>query len=227
MESPALGEALSRAFQDWGSATREQRIVAHFFLFSFFKLSESAWCQCKNDVLDEEQWVGWETLLCAMYHSKGVKEGWWQYGGNIVRTPTRPNFRAISRAAKSRKGEMRGLYDLFAPPIIPFEPWQLGVGCGCFRLDGVLGVGSNNDEWGGRASFGVGQIRSLSERLGGYTSFAGRGPTRSRGASDSTQCEATTHPALQRGVARNPIASGKNGWKADIPDVREPYLKNT
>ena len=42
MESPALGEALSKALHDWGSASREQRIVAHYFLFSFFKLSESA-----------------------------------------------------------------------------------------------------------------------------------------------------------------------------------------
>ena len=109
MESPALGEALSRAFQDWGSATREQRIVAHFFLFSFFKLSESAWYQRKNDVLDEEQWVGWETLLRAMYHSKGVKEGWWQYRKDAYS----PQFQAHLARTEEPEGEMRGLYDLF------------------------------------------------------------------------------------------------------------------
>src|SRR5947209_11083832 len=40
MESPALGSALSKATADWSSATREERIIAHFFLFSFFKLLE-------------------------------------------------------------------------------------------------------------------------------------------------------------------------------------------
>lgn len=77
MESPAIGEALSNALQDWGSANREQRIIAHFFLFSFFKLHESAWYQRRNEVLDAEQWSGWDTLLRTYYHSKGVKTGWW------------------------------------------------------------------------------------------------------------------------------------------------------
>jgi hypothetical protein len=77
MESPALGEALAEALQDWEAATREQRIMAHFFLFSFFKLSESAWYQRRADVLDESQWVGWLALLRLYYHSKGVRNGWW------------------------------------------------------------------------------------------------------------------------------------------------------
>ena len=38
MESPVLGSALSKATADWSSASREERIIAHFFLFSFFKL---------------------------------------------------------------------------------------------------------------------------------------------------------------------------------------------
>jgi hypothetical protein len=36
MESPVLGSALSKASADWSSASREERIIAHFFLFSFF-----------------------------------------------------------------------------------------------------------------------------------------------------------------------------------------------
>ena len=39
MESPVLGSALSKATADWSSASREERIIAHFFLFSFFMLS--------------------------------------------------------------------------------------------------------------------------------------------------------------------------------------------
>ena len=47
MESPALGSALAKATADWRSATREERIVAHYFLFSLFKLLENAWYQQK------------------------------------------------------------------------------------------------------------------------------------------------------------------------------------
>jgi hypothetical protein len=43
MESPALGAALAKATADWNSASREERIIVHFFLFSFFKLLENAW----------------------------------------------------------------------------------------------------------------------------------------------------------------------------------------
>jgi hypothetical protein len=77
MESPFLGSALSKATADWGSATREERIVAHYFLFSFFKLLENAWYQQKAGILDKTQWVGWETILRKYYHSDGVRRAWW------------------------------------------------------------------------------------------------------------------------------------------------------
>ena len=77
MESPALGEALAKAMRDWSSATREQRIIAHYFLFSYFKLSENAWYQQKAKVLDQDQWAGWETQLRLYYHSPGVQAAWW------------------------------------------------------------------------------------------------------------------------------------------------------
>jgi len=51
MESHALGSAMSKATINWGSASREERIMAHNFLFSFFKLSENAWYQQKAGIL--------------------------------------------------------------------------------------------------------------------------------------------------------------------------------
>jgi hypothetical protein len=83
MESPVFGEALAKALTDWASATREQRMIAHYFLFSFFKLSESAWYQRRVQVLDAPQWAGWENLLLAIYHTDGVQAGWWPHRHDV------------------------------------------------------------------------------------------------------------------------------------------------
>jgi hypothetical protein len=48
MESHVLGSALSKATVDWASASREERIIAHYFLFSFFKLLENAWYSAES-----------------------------------------------------------------------------------------------------------------------------------------------------------------------------------
>ena len=77
MESPALGAALAKTMADWSSASREERMIAHFFLFSFFKLLENAWYQKKAGILDQAQWVGWETMLRKYYHAPGVQQAWW------------------------------------------------------------------------------------------------------------------------------------------------------
>ncbi len=77
MESPALGSALSKATADWSSASREERIIAHYFLFSLFKLLENAWYQQKSGILDQAHWLGWESLLRKYYHSEGVRRVWW------------------------------------------------------------------------------------------------------------------------------------------------------
>jgi hypothetical protein len=77
MESPVLGSAIAKATTDWDSATREERIMSHYFLFSFFKLSENAWYQQKAGILDKPLWLGWETLLRKYYHSEGVRRAWW------------------------------------------------------------------------------------------------------------------------------------------------------
>lgn len=77
MESPELGNALAAVVKDWKSATREQRAIAHFFLFTWFKLAEMAWYQRQAGVLDQEQWSGWETATRQFYHSESVREWWW------------------------------------------------------------------------------------------------------------------------------------------------------
>ena len=77
METPALGSAVSKAVKDWGSASRDERILAHFFLFSYFKLIETAWYQRKAGTLEAEQWAGWERVVRMFYHSEGVRSVWW------------------------------------------------------------------------------------------------------------------------------------------------------
>jgi len=77
IEAPAVGLAISRAMADWQSASPSDRVTAHYFLFSLFKLHENAWYQQKEGTLDEEQWRGWQMLLRKYYHSKGVREVWW------------------------------------------------------------------------------------------------------------------------------------------------------
>jgi hypothetical protein len=109
MESPAVGEALSNALHDWGSATREQRIIAHFFLFSFFKLHESAWYQRKTEVLDAAQWTGWDILLRVYYHSEGVRTGWWPHRRHAYS----PDFQAYLAQTKPPPGDIGTLNDLF------------------------------------------------------------------------------------------------------------------
>jgi hypothetical protein len=76
MDSPALGNALANATRDWASADRGDRIIAHYFLFTYFKLVEQAWFQHKAKVLDEAQWSGWENGARLFYHSPGVKNFW-------------------------------------------------------------------------------------------------------------------------------------------------------
>ena len=109
MQSPVLGEALSKALQDWGSASREQRIVAHYFLFSYFKLGESAWYQQKSRVLDPTQWVGWETMLRAFYQSAGVKSVWWPRRRHAYSH----EFQSYLAASPSPPAEIGSLNDLF------------------------------------------------------------------------------------------------------------------
>ena len=77
MESSALGSALAKATADWRSASREERVIAHYFLFSLFKLLENGWYQQKAGILDQAHWLGWESLLRKYYLAEGVRRVWW------------------------------------------------------------------------------------------------------------------------------------------------------
>ena len=108
MESHVLGTALSKVTADWGSASREERIIAHYFLFSFFKLLENAWYQQKAGILDQAQWRGWETLLRKYYHAEGVRRVWWPGRQNAYS----PEFQEFLSGTKP-PDELGSLNDLF------------------------------------------------------------------------------------------------------------------
>lgn len=109
MESPAMGMALAAATHKWSDATREQRILAHYFLFCYFKLAEQAWVQHKARVLDDAQWAGWENGARMFFHAPGVHEGWWPHR----RVAYSEGFRAYleATAPASSMGGMEMLFD--------------------------------------------------------------------------------------------------------------------
>src|SRR5438128_8468021 len=87
VESPALGAAISKATTDWASASREERIMAHYFLFSFLRTPGT--CkkqaslirrsgldgrQCSENIITPRECVG--------------------YGGRGARTRIRQNFKS-------------------------------------------------------------------------------------------------------------------------------------
>lgn len=113
MSSPALGSAVSHAVNDWASATRDERIMAHYFLFSYFKLSENAWYQQKAGILEAGQWQGWEKNVRKLYHGKGVQDVWWPARKHSYSA----EFQAYL-AGTSEPDEIGGLKDIFdyAPP---------------------------------------------------------------------------------------------------------------
>jgi hypothetical protein len=108
MESHALGSAIARATADWASATREERIVAHYFLFSLFKLLENAWYQQKAGILDKAQWLGWETMLRKYYYADGVRRVWWPGRKNAYS----PEFQKFLSGTKP-PDELGSLSELF------------------------------------------------------------------------------------------------------------------
>jgi hypothetical protein len=108
MQSPALGTALATALKDWSLASHDERVIAHYFLFSFFKLHEQAWYQYKSRVLDDAQWLGWENLIRAYYHSPGVQQVWWP----SRREAFSPHFQTYLATTKPPQG-ISTLADLF------------------------------------------------------------------------------------------------------------------
>ncbi|MBI3439523.1 MAG: hypothetical protein HY054_12905 [Proteobacteria bacterium] len=122
MQSPALGEALAVAMRDWRGATREQRVLAHFFLFSYFKLAENAWYQHARGSLDGTQWRGWESMLRAFYHSPGIQAVWWPRRQRAYS----PEFQAYLAHCEPPHADIGSLEDIFGPA--PAEPAPLGAG---------------------------------------------------------------------------------------------------
>lgn len=117
MESPALGSAVSKVCADWYGASREERIIAHYFLFSIFKLLETAWYQQKSQTLDPAHWAGWERLLLMLYHSPGIQAVWWPSRKHAYS----PEFQAYLAATRPSDG-VAPLSVLFeAPPAPPPE----------------------------------------------------------------------------------------------------------
>lgn len=110
MESPALGAALANATRDWAAASREERIVAHYFLFSLFKLIEQAWHQRNIGALDEDVWTGWENSLLRFYWSPGVLNGWWP-GRRWAYSKAFGDF--LAKSAKPAPMSPETLYDIF------------------------------------------------------------------------------------------------------------------
>jgi len=74
---PQIGAAVLAATRDWRAATREQRIVAHYFLYSLFKLHENAWYQMKAGILEPHIWEGWAANIIKLYHTQGIQDVWW------------------------------------------------------------------------------------------------------------------------------------------------------
>ncbi len=124
IDSPALGEALAKAMRDWGAAAREQRIIAHYFLFSYFKMAENAWYQHRAGVLDASQWSGWATGARMFYHSPGVRTAWWPRR----RQTYSAEFQAFLAASEPPPGEMGTLEDLFGNA--PIGGTAIGAGAG-------------------------------------------------------------------------------------------------
>jgi len=110
IESPAVGVALLNVTRDWHSASRDERIIAHFFLFCYFKLAEQAWYQHKSKVLDDGQWAGWERSVRLYYHSPGVKIVWWPHRRNAYST----EFQSYLASTTADTG-VGALSDMFEP----------------------------------------------------------------------------------------------------------------
>jgi hypothetical protein len=71
-------------------------------------LSENAWYQQKAGILDQAQWLGWETLLRKYYHSDGVRQAS-SPGRQHAYSPEFQNF--LSRTKPPQ--ELGSLGDLF------------------------------------------------------------------------------------------------------------------
>lgn len=109
-ENPAIGAALQAVVKDWHGATRDQRIMAHYFFYSIFKLHENAWYQMRAGILERQVWEGWEVNLRAFYHQPGIQNVWWPARQHSYSKEFRDHL------AASQPGPSGSLDDIFGPP---------------------------------------------------------------------------------------------------------------
>ncbi len=74
---PAIGAAIQATSENWHTATRDQRIMAHYFFYSMFKLNENAWYQMRAGILERDVWEGWAANMVKFYHLPGIQDVWW------------------------------------------------------------------------------------------------------------------------------------------------------
>lgn len=109
-ENPAIGSALQAVTEDWYSATRDQRIMAHYFFYSIFKLHENAWYQMRAGILERQIWDGWETNLRLFYHRPGIQNVWWPARKGSYSKEFRDHLAATAPVETGSLGE------IFGPP---------------------------------------------------------------------------------------------------------------
>jgi len=106
-QDPKIGAAVQAATDDWKSATRDQRIMAHYFLYSMFKLAENAWYQNRAGILEPEIWEGWSATMVKFYHAPGVRETWWPARGSSYNK----EFTAfLASSTPPQVGELRDIF---------------------------------------------------------------------------------------------------------------------
>ena len=106
--NPKIGAAVQAATEDWSSATRDQRIMAHYFLYSVFKLHENAWYQLRAGILDEEVWEGWSASMVKYYHLPGIRDVWWPARGKSYNKKFRDYLATTTPPDVSELGDIFG-----------------------------------------------------------------------------------------------------------------------
>jgi hypothetical protein len=67
-------------------------------------------------VLDQSQWVGWETSLRLYYHSEGVKTGWWPHRRGAY-SPEFQSYLARTSAPEQGIGTLDDLFENVSPTV--------------------------------------------------------------------------------------------------------------
>ena len=98
MESPVLGSALSKATADWSSASREERIIAHFFSSSFSSYWRMPGTSRKQASLIRHS--GLDGRNC--FENTTTAMACAVYGGQLVSTGIRQSFKNSFRKQSRR-----------------------------------------------------------------------------------------------------------------------------